>query len=408
MNRVVVTGMGICSPIGNTLPAVREALLEGRSGITHREEWRRIGGLRSLVAGAVGPIEPRQIPRRFRRTMGRMAVLGAIAARDAVGQAGLDEDTLGSGRTGVAMGSTTGSPDALQQMFADYAIRHSIDRTEGTLFMKLMSHTVAANVGAALGVKGRFLSACSACASSTQAIGEGFETIRSGRQDVMICGGAEELHPLTVGVFDVLSAASRNFNDAPGRTPRPFDQDRDGLVISEGAAAVVLEELEHARLRGAKAYAEVLGYAVVCDAAHMTRPSVDGMVRCMQEACDSAEIRPGQVDYVNAHATGTLLGDAAEAEALRMTIPPNVPVRATKGYTGHPLAACGAMEAIFCLLMMEGGFVVPTRNLEKVDPACKGLNHIRQLVRMRPRIVLSSNFAFGGVSASLVLDGSLS
>lgn len=403
MKRVAITGMGICSPIGNSLEAVRGSLLVGRSGICTMDEWRQVRGLQSLVGGAVTAINPKDIPRRFRRTMGRTALLGTFAAQDAVQQAGLDEAALSSPDVGVAMGSTTGAAGALQEFFGGYLRNGGIEEMEGTLFLKVMNHTVAANVAATLGVRGRVTAPCSACASSTQAIGEGYETIRSGCQAIMICGGADELHPTTVGVFDVLHAASTRFNDEPTRTPRPFDKDRDGLVLSEGAAAVVLEDFDHALARGATICAEVLGYATCCNAGHMTQPCPDSMTRCMAEACTVAGVMAKDIDYVNAHATGTELGDVAEAQALRAIIPATVPVSGTKGYTGHTLAASGAMEAIFCVLMMQGGFLTPTLNLDRVGPACDGLLHIRTLMEASPCRVLTSNFAFGGVNASLVL-----
>ena len=403
MKRVVITGMGIYSPIGNHLDAVRDALRVGRSGIRAMDEWRKIVGLRSLVGGTIEAINPKDIPRRFRRTMGRTALLGTFAAQDAVERAGLDQATLSSGDAGIAMGSTTGSAGALQEFFGGYLSTGGIEQTEGTLFMKVMSHTLAANVAAALSFRGRLIAPCAACASSTQAIGEGYETILAGRQQIMICGGADELHPTTVGVFDVLHAASTRFNDEPTRTPRPFDRDRDGLVLSEGAAAVVLEDFDHAVARGATIHAEILGYATFCNASHMTQPCPDSTTRCMAEACASAGVAPGDLDYVNAHATGTELGDAAEAQALRTLVSSTVPVGGTKGYTGHTLAASGAMEVIFCVLMMQGEFLAPTLNLDRVDPACEGLAHVRTLTKASPRRVLTSNFAFGGVNASLVL-----
>lgn len=403
MNRVVITGMGIVSPIGNTPAAVKAALVEGKSGIQAMPDWAQYSGLRSLIAGPVEGLEPRDIPRAWRRTMGRVSLLAAFAARDAVGDSRLDAAAIGSDRTGVAMGSTTGSAAALERFFGDFCVRRSITGQEGTTFMKVASHTVMANVAAMLGVKGRGLAPCTACASSAQAIGDGFEIIRHGLQDIMICGGAEELHMTTAAVFDVVSAASRRYNDTPHLSPRPFDRGRDGLVVGEGAAAVVLEEYRHAVGRGAPIYGEVRGYATCCDAYHITQPSSDGMRRCMQEAARSAGLAPTDLDYLNAHATGTEMGDAAEAEALRAFVGDAVPVSGTKGYTGHTLAACGAMEVIFCLLMMRDGFVAPTLNLTDVAPECGGLRHVQQLVHCSPRLIMTSNFAFGGVNASLVL-----
>jgi 3-oxoacyl-[acyl-carrier-protein] synthase II len=402
MGRVVITGMGINSPIGNSIEEVQASLLEGRSGITAVPEWRSVRGLKTLVAGRVTGLDPKTIARTFRRTMGPVSVLAAFAARDALAQAGIAREMLAGGHAGVAFGSTIGSPAVLQQFFGDFAVG-GIEGQEGTMFMKVMSHTVAANVAAMLDVRGRLLATCSACASSAQAIGAGFEAVQEGREDIMICGGAEELHATTAGVFDILSAASRGYNDAPSRTPRPFDRDRDGLVVAEGAGAVVLEDYDHAVARGARIYAEVLGYATTCDGANMALADADGMAACMKEAIRSAGIAPEDLDYVNAHATGTVAGDAAEADAMRRVVGAGVPVSSTKGYTGHTLAACGAMEVIFSALMMDEGFITPTLNLDNVDEACGGLAHVRSILRKDVRLVLSNNFAFGGVNASLVL-----
>jgi 3-oxoacyl-[acyl-carrier-protein] synthase II len=403
MSRVVITGMGIVSPIGNDLDSVKNSLMEGRSGIQAMPQWKKYEGLKSLVTGKVDGIEGRDIPRSYRRTMGRVALLNAFAARQATELAELEPVSLDSDRIGVAMGSTMGSATSLDKFFKDFRETGGFSRLQGTMFMKVMSHTVSANTAAMLGVKGQLHAPCSACASSTQAIGLGYEIIRSGAQDIMICGGSDELHPTVVGVFDVLNAASRRYNDKPEMTPRPFDIDRDGLVLSEGAAVVVLENYEHAIERKARIYGEILGYATYCDVLHMTQPSSDGMLRCMRQALLTAGCNPTDLHYINAHATGTLMGDEAEAKALRELVGQRVPVSGTKGYTGHTLGGCGAMEVIFCLLMMRDGFILPTLNLSKVDPKCAGIAHVKQLTRCKPRIVMSSNFAFGGINASIVL-----
>jgi len=410
MRRVVVTGMGIVSPIGNSLIAVKQALLDGRSGIRAMPEWDKYEGLKCHVAGKVDGIEPREIPRSCRRTMGRVAILAAFAVRQATELAGLNPESLDSDRVGVSMGSTTGSTGSLDEFFSGYRAPGGFSNLEGTLFMKVMSHTVAANIAALTGAKGQLLAPCSACASSTQAIGLGYQAVQNGSQNIMICGGADELHPTTIGVFDILSAASRRYNDRPDMTPRPFDRDRDGLVISEGAGVLVLEDYEHAVNRKAKIYGEVLSYSTCCNTVHMTQPSPDDMLRCMKDTLITAKCSPQDLDYVNAHATGTLMGDQAEAEAIGRLTGEAVPVSSTKGHTGHTLAGCGAIEAIFCLLMMQDGFIAPTLNLNEVDPACRGIAHVQQLIRCKPRIVMSNSFAFGGVNASVILgkapDGS--
>ncbi len=403
MRRVVITGRGILSPIGNSVAAAAAALALGFSGIRRMEEWEKVQGLRSLVAGTVEGINPHEISRKYRRTMGRVALLAALASRDAAVDAHLREEEIASERAGVSMGSTTGSGVELEQFFGHYLSKGGILEQEGTTFMKVMGHTVAANAAAMLGVKGRLLAPSSACASSTQAIGCGYEAIRDGYQDIMFCGGADDLHPTTAGVFDILSAASRKYNATPQKTPRPFDARRDGLVVSEGAAVVVLEEYQRARARGATVYGEIIGYGTCCDGRHMTSPSKEGMLRCMREALDAAGIQAADLDYINAHATGTELGDAAESKAIRELVGDRVPVSSTKGHTGHTLAACGAMELIFCLLMMQQGFIAPTLNLEEVDPACCGIAHLTKKLEASPGLIMSNNFAFGGVNAVLVI-----
>lgn len=403
MRRVVITGWGILSPIGNSPEQAMASLIEGVSGIRAMPEWRETAGLRSHVAGLVDGVEPRTIPRKNRRAMGRMALLGALAAKDAVVSAGLDDEMVASHRTGVAMGSTTGSVAELERFFGGYLSSGGIEQQEGTLFMKIMGHTVAANAAGFLGVGGRLMAPSAACASSAQAIGMGFETIQHGHQDIVICGGGEDVHPTTAGVFDIVHAASKGYNDSPKRTPRPFDKGRDGLVVSEGAGAIVLEAYEHAQKRNAPVLGEVLGYATGCASGHMTAPDVEEMRFCMEEALRVADVKPEDLDYINAHATATELGDVSEADAIRLLVGNSVPVSGTKGYTGHTLGACGVIEAIFCLLMMNHGFLAPTLNCEELDPRCGGLDHILEVRDDGPNLVMTSSFAFGGVNASLIL-----
>ncbi|MFO7748458.1 MAG: beta-ketoacyl-[acyl-carrier-protein] synthase family protein [Desulfobacteraceae bacterium] len=402
MKRVVITGMGIISPIGNDLETVVTALYSNRSGITAMEEWGRVKGLGVNSAGVSGGYDPKRISRRSRRTMGKMAVMAALSAMDALDQAGLDPSVVASARTGVAMGSTTGSGEVIEKMFTDFAETGGISRLEGTTFMKIMNHSVSANIAAMLGTRGRVLSPCAACSTSTQSIGEGFETIRNGVQEVMICGGADELHPSTAGVFDVLHAASKEGDD-PSKNPRPFDRDRNGLVVGEGAGAVVLEALDHAKKRGAAILGEVIGYSTCCDGAHMTSPRAGGMQQSMEEALHSAGCRISEIDYINAHATGTVMGDIAEAEAIYHVAGNKIPVSGTKGYTGHTLAASGVMEVIFSLLMMKHNFIAPTLNLENIDTRCDTVLHVQRRIDRQIDRIMTSNFAFGGINATLIV-----
>jgi 3-oxoacyl-[acyl-carrier-protein] synthase II len=402
VRRVVVTGIGIVSPVGNDLASVTEALRNGRSGVRAMDPWREVRGLRSLVGGVAAEFDAKRLPRSARRTMGRSGVMAALAAVDAVDEARLDAGTLASGRVGLAMASTTGSPVALHEFFSEFD-RSGIEGQKGTTFMKVMGHSIAANVGLHLGTTGRLLSPTSACASSAQSIGLGFETVRHGLQDVMICGGADELHPITAGTFDIVHAASTGYNDRPKETPRPFDARRDGLVVAEGAAALVLEDRERALARGAGAHAEVLSYATCGSGVHISAPSKESILQCIRHALGGAGLSPSEIDYVNAHATATEIGDAVEAAGTVEIFGPDVPVSSTKGHTGHTLAASGGIEAVFCIQMMREGFIAPTLNLERVAEDCAGARHVQRVLDVRPRRVMTNSFAFGGVNASLVL-----
>jgi 3-oxoacyl-[acyl-carrier-protein] synthase II len=266
-----------------------------------------------------------------------------------------------------------------------------------------MSHTTAANLAIYYGITGRVISTCAACVSSSQAIGAGYEAIRAGVQDVMICGGAEELHFSHAAIFDIMYATSRR-NDAPGLTPRPFDKDRDGLVIGEGAGCFVLESYERARARGANIHAEILGYGTNCDGTHVTNPSAEGMAGAMRLALEDAALDGARIDYVNAHATATEVGDIAESLATAKVLGTEVPISSTKSFTGHTLGACGAVEAAFCVAMMREGWLAPNRTLDAVDPRCAPLHYLGKEARQAaPRITMSNNFAFGGINTSLIL-----
>lgn len=402
MNRVVVTGIGLLSPIGNDKTSVTEGLRGGRSGIRRMEEWAQVKGLHSLVGGEVTGFDPKRIPRAVRRTMGKVGLMATLASEDAVRDAGLAPEYLRSGRVGLAIGSTTGSPQCISEFFSEFSAR-GIEGQLGTSFMKVMGHTTAANAAVHLGLTGCVYSPTSACASSAQAIGLGYESIRHGQQEVMICGGAEELHATTVGTFDIVHAASRAYNDSPSNTPRPFDAARDGLAVSEGAAIMVLEDSERARARNAAIYAEVLGYSTCCDGAHIAMPAREGMLRCMRNTLGAAGLEPGAIDYINAHATGTQIGDASESWGIKELFGGKVPVSSSKGHVGHTLGACGCMEAIFSILMMREGFLAPTLNLENIGEDCSGVNHLRRVAPVQARRIMSNSFAFGGINASLIL-----
>ncbi len=404
MRRVVVTGMGIVSPLGHDLGIVETALRETRSGVRHMPEWADIDGMKTQVSAPVAPgLDPKSIPRKFRRAMGPQAVYAALAARQAVAQAGIDEALLTGGRCGIACSSTMGSAERMYAYYEHIIGKQTVGGLKGTAFFTVMGHTCAANLAVYLGVTGRVLAPTSACTSASQSLGAGFEAIRYGQQDVMVCGGADEAHFTAAATFDTVNGTSCGFHDTPERTPRPFDADRDGLVVGSGAGILVLEALEHAEARGAAPLAEVSGYATTCDGTHVSQPQQGGMERCIQLALEDAHLETADVGYINAHATATPLGDPVEASAVRAVFGDRVPVSSTKGHTGHTLGACGAIESVFTILMLRGGFLAATRNLERVDPACEGLYHLPEVVDRRVEVALNNNFAFGGVNTSLVL-----
>lgn len=401
MNRVVVTGIGLRTPLGHTPTDLFDAILAGRSGVRAMPDWQGIAELRTGVGAPVLDFDGSEIPRKIRRTMGRVAQFAAAAAGDAARNAGLDAALLESGRVGVAVGSTVGSPSAEEEYWGHYVRERSARGVRSTLFFQIMSHTAATHVSLALGITGEVFSTNAACASSTQAIGMAAARIRAGVADVMLAGGADELHPTAAITFDVVGGSSSAFNEQPSQTPRPFDAERDGIVVGEGAGILVLESRDHALARGAPILAELLGYGSNCDARHMANPESGGMRACVRRALADAGVDAAAIDYINAHATGTRVGDAAEAEALHDVFDDRCPVSSSKGHLGHLLGACGAVEAAIVIEAMRRGVVPPTHNLKHAD--------VRPLwlpaaPLARPlRTVLSTNFAFGGINTAIVL-----
>lgn len=401
--RVVVTGVGVVSPIGNSLAECSGSLREGRHGIVRSEDFANIEHLRTRLSAPVVGLTL-SYPRKKIRTMGRVALLSLAATEQALTQAGLSEEVLHRPSTGIAYGSTHGSSSANEEWSQKILGSKSLAGIQSTEYIKFMSHTCAANLAIYYGVTGRVISTCSACVSASQAIGTGVETIRAGRADVMICGGAEEMHVSHAAVFDIMYATDSKHNDTPERASRPFDKDRDGLVIGEGAGTLILESYEHAKARGATILAEVLGYGTNCDGTHVTSPSQAGMAGAMRLALADAKLDASRIEYVNAHATATEVGDIAESHATAHVLSDQVPVSSTKSFTGHTLGACGAVEAAFCIAMMHDSFVAPNRTLESVDERCAKLSYVgREAREAKLRICMSNNFAFGGINTSLIL-----
>jgi 3-oxoacyl-[acyl-carrier-protein] synthase II len=402
--RVVVTGLGLTSPIGSSLDAVSSALQRGEHGIAVMDAWAEVKDMQTRLGAPARGADLDRFARKKTRTMGRVALLAAIATDDAIADAGLDQALLSSGRTGLAYGSTHGSTGELERFCRVLFASGGLSGLSGSSYLKLMSHTCIANLAQCFEIRGRIVPTVSACVSASQAIGSGYEAIRDGYQDVMLCGGAEEMHALHAGVFDIMFATSTRYNDRPEASPRPYDRDRDGLVVGEGAGTLVLEELEHAKRRGARVHAELCGYGTNCDGTHVTSPSAEGMAGAMMLALADARLSPDRIDYVNAHGTATELGDIAESQATLQVLGPGVPISSTKGHTGHTLGACGAIEAIFAIAMMRDRFLAPTRNLESLDERCAKLRYLtHEPVSEQPTTVMSNNFAFGGINTSLIL-----
>ncbi|MDO3383474.1 beta-ketoacyl-ACP synthase [Gilvimarinus algae] len=403
MRRVVVTGLAAITALGDQWSDFLAAVKAGRSGIRHMPEWADYQGLNTQVAGPIdGFAMAPDYPRKRVRSMGRVSQLAAIASEKALRQAGLlDDPVLQSGRCGIAYGSSTGSTDAARE-FAQMLTERNLSRVTATTYIKMMSHTTAVNLGVFFSVKGRVYPTSSACTSGSQGIGYAFETIASGKQDVMIAGGAEELCPSEAAVFDTFNAASTR-NSTPAQTPSPFDRDRDGLVIGEGAGTLILEDYQHALARSAHIYAEIIGFGTNSDGGHVTQPDSASMCQAMQLALADAQISAGQVDYVNAHGTATRWGDLAESEATYRVFGDSVPVSTLKGHLGHTLGASGAIEAWASIHMMNDQLLLPTLNLANVDEQCASLNYLRGQVQARAsNIVMSNNFAFGGINTSLI------
>lgn len=402
MRRVVITGVGLNSPLGNSYDELYESLKNEKCGIEYIPEWENVQSLGTKVAGLVKNIDLMAIPRKFRRSMGRVAQLSAVSTGEAIADAGLSQEILSSKRCGLAFGSTMGGNETMFEYVPEVKENMSFRGQNSMAFLKMMSHTVAANLAQMFEIKGRNLPTCSACTSSAQAIGAGYESIKYGMSDIMICGGSEEHHYLSAGVFDVMGAASTKHNHEPQVASRPFDESRDGLVVSEGSGAVVLEELEHALARGAKIYGEVIGYATSCDGSHITTPSKEGMEQVMQTSLEDANLQPSDIEYINAHATATQRGDIAESQATYALFGSETPISSTKGHMGHLLGGCGVVESIICLLALNKSLLPKTMNFKTLDKECAPINVLGENLQKDITIAMNNNFAFGGINTSLI------
>ena len=399
MRRVVVTGMGIVSPIGNNTSEVLESLKDGRSGITLCEEYRD-RGFRSHVHGSIEIDLDDRIDRRLRRFMGDGAAYNYVAMREAMTDAGLEEEEISDERIGLITGS--GGPSTSNQVLAaDIAREKSVKRIGPYMVPRCMSSTTSANLATAFKIKGLSYSISSACSTSAHCIGNAYEAIQYGKQDIMFAGGGEELHWTLTMLFDAMGALSSKYNDAPERASRAYDKDRDGFVISGGGGVLVLEELEHAQARGANIIAEMVGYGSTSDGADMVAPSVEGGVRCMRMALQGTGNAP--VDYINTHGTSTPVGDIVELDAIQEVFGDKIPrVSSTKSLTGHSQGATGVHEAIYSLLMLKHDFICASANIENLDPEAAGMPIAQERIDDAGlNCVLSNSFGFGGTNATL-------
>lgn len=401
MRRVVVTGLGIVSSIGNNQAEVAESLKAGRSGISAADEYKELG-FRSHVHGAVEIDIEALIDRKLRRFMGDAAAYNYIAMQQAIDDAGLSEEQYSNPRVGLVVGSG-GASHSNTISAADTLRAKGVKRIGPYMVTKTMGSTTSATLATAFKIKGVNYSMSSACSTSAHCIGNAMEQIQFGKQDMVFAGGAEELGWASSMMFDAMGALSSKYNDTPEKASRAYDADRDGFVISGGGGVLVLEELEHAKARGAKVYAELVGYGATSDGFDMVQPSGEGAVRCMQLALDGVDAK---VDYINAHGTSTPAGDMKELQAIKEVFGNDVPkVGSTKSLTGHALGAAGVNEAIYSLLMMQGDFLAESPNVETLDPEAEGMPILRQRVdNAGVNTVLSNSFGFGGTNACLVFQ----
>lgn len=403
MKRVVITGMALASPLGSTRNSAFESLLKLKNCIVYSKELEQYDRLNTKLSAPVKDfIVPEHFTRKVLRTMGRVSVMSVATAEEALKDAGLlGDDIITNGQTGVSYGSSSGSLEPLID-FHSMQVTKEVKSVNSGSYVKMMPQTTSVNLSLYFKTVGRLIPTSTACTSGSMGIGYAYEAIKYGLQTVMIAGGAEELHPAQIAVFDTLYATSQK-NSHPELTPAPFDKDRDGLVIGEGAGTLILEEYEHAKKRGAKIYAEIIGFGTNTDGTHITSPNQETMKNALLLALKDANISSEQVDYVNAHGTATIHGDIAESYATYEVFNRNVPISSLKSYTGHTLGACGAIEAILSIDMAHKKWFAPTINLNNVDENCAPLGYIKnQGQELEAKIIMSNNFAFGGINTSLI------
>ena len=403
MKRVVVTGMAGISPIGNNWDSIRQLLNEMKTGIIYMDSWDFYEDLNTRLGAPVLDFQmPSHYRRKHLRSMGRVSQLAVRTSELALEDAGLlGDEELHNGLTGVSFGSSTGDTLAVRD-FGNMLINGVSGDLTANSYIKMMAHTSPVNIGVHFGLRGRVFTTSSACTSGSQGIGYAYEAIKHGQQVIMVAGGCESLCATEAAVFDTLYATSVR-NDKPNLTPRPFDKDRDGLVIGEGSGTLILEELDHAQSRGAKIHAEVVGYGTNSDGCHVTQPSSETMEMVIRLSLQDAQLSGDAIGYISAHGTATERGDIAESQATERVFGSNKPISSLKSFTGHTLGACGALEAWITIEMMNSNWFHATANLDEVDPKCGDLDYIIQSARtIETEYTMSNNFAFGGINTSLI------
>jgi len=403
--RVVITAASAITPIGHGKDSIVQSLQNGVSGIKPlREEALLSRFIHSKVYGTVDYPINYEFQRQHRKTMAPCSYYACQVAKEVLEESGLAPEFITSGKLGVAFGSIHGSPITqwnIYRSFFEAKDNKALQTISAVDYLKSMVHTTAVNITKMFGITGRVVSSCTACTTSSQSIGYGYEAVKFGMQDAMLCGGADEYDTITVAVFDNLLACSTAFNDDPQRTPRPFDKARDGLVVAEGAGAVMLEEYEFAKKRGANILAEIIGFACNNNGGDMILPNLNGISNTLKLGLENAQINAEAIDLVSAHATATKMGDIIEAQAIANVFGNHPYVVGLKSYLGHTMAACGSIETILSLYMMQEGFIAPTLNLEEVDERCAMINHVQKMIRHPVNIMAIQNFAFGGVNTIL-------
>lgn len=403
MKRVVVTGMSLTSPLGSDINTTFERLQKFENCIEYDKNLEQYKRLNTRLSAHVKGFEiPSSYNRKVLRTMGPLSVMAVRTAELALEDAGLlGNEIITNGQTGVSYGSSSGSLDALIDFYG-MQVNKEVKGLNSGSYVKMMPQTSTVNISLYFKTTGRLIPCSTACTSGAMGIGYAYEAIKNGYETVMIAGGCDELHPTEIAIFDTLYATSQK-NETPELSPSPFDKKRDGLVLGEGAGTVILEEYEHAKRRGAHIYAEIAGFGTSTDGTHITSPNSQTMGRALELALNDANLSPDKIGYINAHGTATIQGDIAETYATESVFKRQVPISSTKSYTGHTLGACGAIEAVLSIEMMNRGWFHPTLNLTEIDSECGNLDYIKNDGReIKTDYVMSNNFAFGGINTSLI------